>query len=131
MTPQRRGVGFPGVVVGALVVVLVPCLRMQSDGPAVAPRRHEVEIRGFQFRPQQLEVTVRDTVVWINHDVVRHTATAADGSWDSGGMDRGASWRWVPAEPGAWDYLCDLHPTMKGAIRVLEPGRRAQVESRE
>lgn len=112
----------------ALAFPLAPCVRHPADEPTEAPRRHEVEIRGFQFQPRNLEVAVGDTVVWINRDAVPHTATAVDGSWDSGELGRGESWTWVPAEPGTWDYLCDFHPTMKASLRVKAPSDETRGE---
>ena len=40
------------------------------------PRTHTVKIEGMAFVPATLEVSVGDTVEWINEDLVPHTATA-------------------------------------------------------
>lgn len=89
-----------------------------SAAPERAPRRHVVEIRGFEYVPQTLEVAVGDTVVWVNRDFVPHTATATDSTWDSGDIARDGSWSYVPRERGRQEYLCALHPTMKGSFTV-------------
>ena len=80
--------------------------------------RHVIDMRGFGFAPAQLVVSAGDTIVWINRDVVPHTATSAVGAWDSGEMRTNASWGWVPTEAGAVDYVCAYHPGMRGTITV-------------
>jgi plastocyanin len=82
------------------------------------PRSHTVEIRGFAYLPATLEVAVGDTVVWVNRDVVPHTATGAEGGWDSGDLAAGQSWRLVAGQQGSQPYYCALHPIMRGMLVV-------------
>lgn len=103
----------------AATLVLVPALAAGCrSGRASAPSRHVVAIEQFVFTPDTLRVSVGDTVVWINHDVVPHTATASGGGWDSGELAKDGQWTYVPSAAGEWDYLCALHPTMKGRLIV-------------
>jgi plastocyanin len=57
-------------------------------------------------------------LVWRNDDIVPHSATAADSSWDSGTLQSGESWRMVAAAPGSWSYICTLRPSMKGKLVI-------------
>lgn len=82
------------------------------------PRTHTVEIRGFAYVPATLSVAVGDTVVWINRDVVPHTATRDAAAWDSGTIDAEASWSLVAGAPGSQPYFCVFHPTMRGELIV-------------
>lgn len=77
-----------------------------------------VEIRGMEFTPRVLDVAVGDTITWINRDVVPHTATAQDGSWDSGSLEQGGEWSLVVETSGPADYVCTFHPQMTGAINA-------------
>lgn len=86
-----------------------------AGGPP--PATHEVDIRGFTFSPARLEVAAGDTVVWINHDVVPHTATSGD-AWDTGTLAAGASRRLVLDRVGEHPYDCTFHPNMKGILVV-------------
>lgn len=83
-------------------------------GPS-APRTHAVRIERFTFQPAELAVSPGDTVVFTNADIAPHTATA-DSSWDSGGIERGRSWRLVVPASGIGDYLCLFHPTMTARL---------------
>jgi plastocyanin len=82
------------------------------------PAARTVAIAAFAFAPLRVTVSRGDTVVWRNDDIVPHTATAADSSWDSGVLQPGGSWRMVAGDRGEWKYLCALHPSMVGTLIV-------------
>jgi predicted lipoprotein with Yx(FWY)xxD motif len=76
-----------------------------------------VAIKDFSFGPA-LTVPVGTTVVWTNEDTAPHTVTASDGSFDSGNMDKGATFSFTFSKPGTYELLCAYHPNMKGTITV-------------
>jgi plastocyanin len=87
--------------------------------PVPVPRRHVVEIRGMAFEPAELTVMRGDTVVWINRDIVPHTATASGKQgWDTGTLSQAESGSIVTRTAGAARYVCQLHPTMRGTLIV-------------
>ena len=85
---------------------------------ATPPRRHVVEIREFVFHPKRIVASPGDTVVWINRDVVPHTATASDGTWGSQELQEGTSWEMAVGNSGVQDYFCEFHPHMQGVLEV-------------
>ncbi len=92
---------------------------------AASPTAHRVEIRKFRFDPDRLSVRPGDTVTWTNRDIAPHTATARDGGWDTGTLQRGES-ATIAVEPGmAADYYCRHHPMMKAALSV-DPASRSR-----
>ena len=97
---------------GAAALVGAHALRAQA-----APATHTVTIDAFEFKPATLTVKQGDVVVWRNADPVPHTVTAP-GAFDSGSLAAGASWRHTAAKKGRFDYVCTLHPTMKGTLVV-------------
>ncbi|MGE5142847.1 MAG: cupredoxin family copper-binding protein [Acidobacteriota bacterium] len=78
---------------------------------------HTVTMDGVKFEPATITVAPGDTVTWINKDPFPHTATAA-GVFDSREIAPGKSWKWTARKAGVYDYVCTLHPTMKGTITV-------------
>lgn len=81
-------------------------------------RTHAVEIRSFAYHPTRLEVERGDRVVWVNRDVVVHTATAETGAWDSGALEASGSWGLTADAAGSHGYTCALHPTMRATVVV-------------
>jgi plastocyanin len=71
------------------------------------------------FHPEVLEVRRGDTVIWINRDIVPHTATASlEYGWNTGPLSQGDSGQYVARHAGEKSYLCTLHPTMLGKLIV-------------
>jgi plastocyanin len=71
------------------------------------------------FHPDALELQRGDTVVWINRDIVPHTATAIRKSgWNTGRLLQGERGRYVPRLRGDDPYFCELHPTMLGKLII-------------
>jgi len=78
-----------------------------------------VEIVDFAFEPAELEVTAGTTVTWTNVGGQPHTATAEDGSFDTGVLttDKRASHTFT--EPGTYPYVCTLHESTMQAVLVV------------
>lgn len=99
------------------VLLVAACGRHREE--SASPVRHVVEIRAMAFHPPVLEVARGDTVVWINQDIVPHTAsTAGTPEWDTGTLTRGQQSRFVPRQRGEAPYICMLHPTMQGKLII-------------
>lgn len=74
-------------------------------------------MRGNSYSPRRAEITLGDTVVWVNKDIVRHDAVKAE-LFDSGELRGGERYEWVPADTGLVEYRCTIHQRMRGQIRV-------------
>jgi plastocyanin len=75
-------------------------------------------MRALAFTPAHVEIAQGTTVEWTNRDQVAHTVTADDGSWDSGVLEPGATWRHTFDRAGAYPFHCAPHPFMKGVVSV-------------
>lgn len=78
----------------------------------------EAAMRGFGYTPARLEIAAGTVVEWTNHDPVPHTVTADDGSFDSGSIEPGATWRHRFDTPGTYPFVCAPHPFMRGSVIV-------------
>ena len=88
----------------------------QSGGPQVSA--NTVTIENFAFSPASLTVKVGDTVTFVNKDTTGHSATADDGSFDTGVFSSGGSEKVTLTKAGTFTYHCTAHPSMKGTIVV-------------
>jgi plastocyanin len=73
-------------------------------------------MEAVSYAPAALAVRAGDTVVWVNRDPFPHTATST--AFDSAVIPADASWRYTARTRGEFPYVCTLHPTMKGTLRV-------------
>lgn len=80
---------------------------------------HDIEIKGFAFNPVSLAVRPGDQIRWVNRDISPHTATAEDGSWDTGELKRGQSAMVKVARNMSTAYLCVFHPNMRAELIIL------------
>lgn len=98
-----------------------------SGGNAPAPsgdavRSGKVEIVNFAYDPDPVTIEEGGKVIWQNEDSAPHTATADDGSFDTGTLDEGKLKSETFKEPGTYAYICSIHPQMHGTVEVVAAG---------
>lgn len=98
---------------------MIVWLLLLLAGLSGSRKTHTVEIRGMAFHPADLTVAMGDTIVWINRDIVPHTATAGGATkWDTGQLLQGQTGRYIAHHAGVARYACTFHPTMHGKLIV-------------
>lgn len=86
--------------------------------PAAVTATGDVRMADFSFAPRSLTITVGQTLTFVNTGAARHSATAKDGSFDTGLLARGGTARKTFNTPGTFPYVCTLHANMTGTILV-------------
>jgi plastocyanin len=96
-----------------------------ADAGQVKPAKpvtHTVTIEATSYSPATVTLRPGDSIVWVNKDLMPHTATSTikkeKGGFDSGSIAPGKSWKYTPKAAGSFGYVCTFHPTMKGTIAV-------------
>jgi plastocyanin len=79
-------------------------------------RVHVIVIDKMQYGPMPTGVRAGDIIEWANHDILEHSATARDGSFDVD-LKPGASMR-LKATAGRVTFFCKFHPTMTATLVV-------------
>jgi plastocyanin len=87
-----------------------------------AVRSAEVEIEDFAYNPDPVTIEEGGKVIWKNRDAAPHTATADDGSFDTGTIEEGKLKSETFKEPGTYAYVCSIHPQMHGTVEVVAAG---------
>jgi plastocyanin len=77
-----------------------------------------ITIKNFAFRPQNLVVTVGQTVTVSNHDTTLHGLEADDHSFTAHSVNPGHSRSITMARAGTFAYHCTFHASMTGSITV-------------
>jgi plastocyanin len=94
----------------------------KADPTVVAAANGAVTIKDFEFVQTSVTVNVGDSVTWLNQGPTIHTATANDGSFDSGNLSKGKSYSHKFTKAGTFSYFCKPHPFMKARIVVTGAG---------
>ena len=87
-----------------------------------AVRSAEVEIEDFAYGPDPVTIEEGGKVIWKNRDSAPHTATAEDGSFDTGTIEEDKLESESFKEPGTYAYICSIHPDMHGTVEVVAAG---------
>jgi LPXTG-motif cell wall-anchored protein len=92
--------------------------RAKRKPVAVAAATQNVTIVDFEFTPATITIQQGDTVTWTNDGPTAHSATASDGSFDTGIFSAGGSRSHTFDEAGTFAYICTPHPNMTGTVVV-------------
>jgi plastocyanin len=94
----------------------------RKAGKAHTAATTNVTMQDFFFSPATVSVHVGDLVTWHNSGKEPHTATADNGSFDTGTVAAGGSGSHMFTQPGTFTYVCTIHPNMHGTVKVLSAG---------
>jgi plastocyanin len=85
------------------------------------PRPVVMDQKGMKFVPHVLAVQKGQTVLFNNHDNVRHNIFTPDGDkYNLGTWGQGESKPHTFTATGVYHQLCNVHPEMGGVIMVLD-----------
>jgi plastocyanin len=85
--------------------------------PTTAPKP-DVTIMGFAFGPGKHAGTVGQPVTWVNNDDSPHQITIVSTKERSPILTKGQSHVMAFNTAGTYEYICGLHPSMKGSVEV-------------
>lgn len=92
------------------------------DQPAASPSpaaggSHAVDIFDFGYNPATFQTSAGTTITWTNTGDAPHTVTFEEGP-DSGQIEPGGTFEHAFDTPGIHDYMCTIHPSMRGVVNV-------------
>ncbi len=102
----------------AEIVLIAAAVGTAIAGPAQS-ETIAVTINNVAYGPATISARVGDTIVWSNNDIVAHTATARDKSWDFNILPKKTA-SFAVRKAGDIEYYCRFHPNMVGHIKVTE-----------
>lgn len=107
-----------GVFTGGLEIfaAAIPAAETVTEPAATeaAPQEVVVDMLDFTYSELDLVAPVGTTVKWVNKGQFEHSATASDGSFDTGLFPAGGEASITFNTPGTFLYYCLLHGTPDG-----------------
>jgi len=98
-----------GLIILAIVIVFF-------TAPALAAGTTQVQMKDFKFQPDHITIKSGDTVTWTNMDSAPHDVKFKD--FESKNLNKGEQYSKTFDKPGTYDYICEIHPYMKGQVVV-------------
>jgi plastocyanin len=111
-----RTIGIAGMLVCA--VTLASCVESDRASDRPPAKTHRVIMEGMVFQPNVITLAAGDTIVWVNKDLVPHSATSEAAGFDSKVIQANGSWRTRVERVGDFDYICTFHPMMTAKLQV-------------
>ena len=103
-------------------VMTLPQLAGKLPGAGVVvnakPSQGNVNIVGFAFSPVKIAAAVGKPLRFVNADDLPHSIAVQGAPQKTGVLLRGQSASVTFEQAGIYNYICGLHPTMKGTIEV-------------
>lgn len=93
-----------------------PAATSSQASAAAATQGNTVSIENFAFVPDSLTIKAGTTVIWTNNDSASHNIKSTD--FTSPMMANGQTFEFKFDTKGTFDYICGVHPSMKGKIIV-------------
>ena len=89
-----------------------------SGGAAATAAESDVRITGFSFGPATVSVGAGKPVTWVNGDDSPHQVTIISTKARSPILAKGQRAAMTFPAAGSYEYICGLHPNMKGTVDV-------------
>jgi plastocyanin len=114
---MRRGLVVGTTAFLALGIADAVAQQAQQQVAAVTGEA-EISIQSFQFVPAILTVAPGTAVTWVNRDEEPHNVVSPDRVFRSKAIDGGEKFTTVFDKPGTYNYICAVHPHMRGTVVV-------------
>lgn len=98
---------------------VISLAKVRGGAAAATAGGADVTIAGFAFGPQKHSVATGKPVTWVNNDDSPHQVTVKTATEMRGSvLTKGQTHSQTFTTPGVYEYVCGLHPAMKGQIEV-------------
>ena len=94
-----------------------PCLAEDANSAGTGPVA-SVSMDHNTFIPSEITVAPGTTVTWVNNETMPHTVVNPNQGLRSKFLVKDAKFSFTFTTPGDYDYLCSIHPSMKGKVIV-------------
>jgi plastocyanin len=101
-------------------LVSAPCLAEGPNSAAAGPAA-TVSMDHSTFIPNEITVAPGTTVTWVNAETMPHTVVDLSKAFRSKTLVKDGTFSFTFTTVGDYNYLCSIHPNMKGKV-IVKPG---------
>jgi amicyanin len=98
-------------------LAFTPCLAEDANNADAGPAA-TVSMEHNTFIPSEITVVPGTTVTWVNKEAMPHIVVDMNKEFRSKTLAKDNSFSFTFATAGDYDYLCSIHPNMKGKVIV-------------
>jgi plastocyanin len=106
------------ILVGGYFIFSATTNQQQNQPVQSESLSASVSIKNFAFNPTPLTIKVGTTVIWTNNDSAPHQIKSD--VFNSATLNNGQTFEFTFSVAGEYDYICSVHPSMKGKIIVTQ-----------
>jgi plastocyanin len=107
-----------GATLGLMLISTVGVAAASAGAGDHVAATKNVAIKDNFFSPSTVTIHKGDKVKWTNQGAVTHTTTSDTGLWNKT-LNAGATFTRTFNQLGTFKYHCNIHPTMKGTVKVI------------
>jgi amicyanin len=97
-----------------------PCMAEDTNNAGVGAVV-TVSMDHTTFIPSEITVAPGTTVTWVNNEAMPHNVTDSNKGFRSKTLVKDDRFSFTFTTAGEYDYLCLIHPNMKGKV-IVKPG---------
>jgi amicyanin len=97
-----------------------PCMAEDPSSAGAGPVA-TVSMDHTTFIPSEITVAPGTTVTWVNNEAMPHNVADSNKGFRSKTLVKDDKFSFTFATAGEYDYLCLIHPNMKGKV-IVKPG---------
>ena len=91
-----------------------------SSRGAPAQGTREIVMKDFKFDPDSAPIKVGQVVSWRNEDDAKHNAFSEEHGLKTDDIGKGETTEFTPEKAGTIEYICSIHPNMKGTLEIAD-----------
>ena len=103
-----------------IALASTPCLAEDSNNAGAGPVA-TVSMDHTTFIPGEITVAPGTTVTWVNNEAMPHNVADLNKGFRSKILVKDDKFSFTFTTAGEYDYLCLIHPNMKGKV-IVKPG---------
>ena len=103
-----------------IALVSTPCLAEDANNAGAGPVA-TVGMDHTAFIPGEITVAPGTTVTWVNNEAMPHNVADSNKGFRSKTLVKDDKFSFTFTTAGEYDYLCLIHPNMKGKV-IVKPG---------